>query len=110
MRRPKVSSSLDDFNALLARTDVIRQLHESLVREPAYILGHICRIHEQSGQCVPDHRLLLGGFLGEDSLRALVEAGLVTKEVGQTSVYCYTPTAAGKEQYAKLKTGGLFSY
>lgn len=52
---------------------------------------------------------MLGGFLGEDSLKALVEAGLVTKETGQYSVYSYTPTAAGKEQSLKLKASGFLS-
>lgn len=71
-------------------------------------MGYVCREYERSGQCVPDHRLLLGGFMGEDSLKALVEAGLVIKEAGQYSVYCYTPTAAGKAQYQKLKVSGFF--
>ena len=104
----KISKAIDDFCALISETGVIKQLLESLKSEPALLLGHINREYEQSGECVPDHRLLLGGFLGEDSLKALVEAGLVTREDGQYSIYCYTPTAAGKEQYQKLKASGFF--
>ena len=107
LKETGISDALDDFSALLARTGIVRQMLESLTREPAHIFGHICREYERSGQCVPDHRLLLGGFLGEDALKALVEAGLVTREAGQFSVYCYTPTAAGREQYQKLKAGGF---
>lgn len=101
-------SALDDFAALLAKTEVINQLLESLRQEPALILGHINREYEKSGQSVPDHRLLLGGFLGEDSLKALAAAGLVEKEPGQYSVYSYVPTAVGKEQYQKLKASGFY--
>jgi len=104
----EILSALDDFYALISNTRVIKQLLESLKSEPALLLGHINREYERSGECVPDHRLLLGGFLGEDSLKVLVEAGLVTREPGQYSIYCYTPTAAGKEQYKTLKTSGFF--
>ena len=101
-------SALDDFTALLETTDVIKQVLKSLQEEPALILGHINREYEKSGESVPDHRLLLGGFLGEDSLKALVAAGLVEKEPGQYSVYSYVPTAVGKEHYQKLEASGFY--
>ena len=101
-------SVLDDFAALLETTDVIKQVLKSLQEEPALILGHINREYEKTGERVPDHRLLLGGFLGEDSLKALAAAGLVEKEPGQYSIYSYVPTAAGKEHYRKLEASGFF--
>jgi hypothetical protein len=107
-RKLKISSALDDFSALLSRTVVIKQVLDSLTWEPALNLGHINREYEKSGQCVPDHLLQLGGFLGEDSLKALVDAGLVIRETSQYSIYCYTPTPAGREQYQKLKAAGFF--
>lgn len=101
-------SALDDFAALLAETDVIKQLSKSLKEEPAILLGHISREYEKSGQNVPDHRLLPGSFLGEDSLRALMAAGLITREPGEYSVYCYAPTTAGREFHRRLEASGFY--
>ena len=101
-------SALDDFMALLETTEVIKQVLSSLKEEPALLLGHINREFERSGESVPDHRLMLGGFLGEDSLKALVSAGLIQKEPGQYSVYRYQPTDKGKEYYEKLGESGFY--
>ena len=101
-------SALDDFTALLATTEVIKQVLKSLREEPALLLGHISREYERTGESVPDHRLLPGSFLGEDSLKALASAGLITKEVGRHSVYSYEPTAVGREHYQKLEASGFY--
>lgn len=101
-------SALDDFAACLETTEVIRQLVKSLKEEPARLLGEINREYENSGESVPDHRLLPGSFLGDDSFKALEAAGLIIREAGQQSVYCYRPTAAGREYYQKLKASGFY--
>ena len=90
----------DDFTDVVRRTDAMQALLQSLEREPAKLLKIICREYEATGKAVPDHHLSVGGYFGEAMLRALVSAGLVTRERGgRFSLYCYRPTEEGLRYY-----------
>ena len=102
-------SAIDDFVTLLESTEVMGQVLKSLREEPAHLLGDICRQYERTGQPVPDHRLQFVGYLGEVTPKVLISTGLVRRLTGdRQSIYTYEPTAAGLEQYEKLKADGFY--
>ena len=101
--------AIDDFAALIGTTEVMRQLLKNLREEPAYLLRDICREYERTGQLVPDHHLNPTGYSGEASLKALVSAGLLSRQTGDRFfLYAYEPTPAGLEQYERLKADGFY--
>ena len=103
-------SAIDDFAALLEKTEVMKQALKSLREEPAYLLAHICQKYQETGQPVPDHRLYLVGYVGETSLRSLLAAGLIKQQSGERlSLYSYEPTAKGLKQYGKLKADSFYA-
>ena len=65
-------SAIDDFAALLDKTEVVKQVVESLREDPAHLLGSICGEYEKTGIPVPDHLLCFTGYIGEASLKALL--------------------------------------
>ncbi len=94
----------DELLSLLSQTPIMQQIEKSLREEPVHILGAICGEHEKTGQAVADYRLHLSGYVGEVSLKALLEAGLITQQSGgRVSIYTYSPTAEGLKQYQSLK-------
>lgn len=102
-------SAMDEFAALLERTEVMKQVLKSLKEEPAHLLRDICRDYRQTGEPVPDHRLQLVGYMGEAALIALLSAGLIEKQPGgRLSLYCYEPTQEGLRQWEKLEAEGAF--
>ncbi len=102
-------SALDRFSELIETTGVVREIRRSLREEPAHLLGEICREYEESGRPVPDHRLRFVGFMGEAALRAVMAAGLVSRQSGgRLSLYAYEPTPEGLEHYRRLKAEGFF--
>jgi hypothetical protein len=97
-------SALDDFTELLDRTEVMKQLINTLKQEPAHLLGDICREYKKTGKAVPDHNLRTIGYMGEAAIRALASAGLIIRSSGGLlSLYVYEPTDEGLKQYKKLK-------
>ena len=100
---------MDDFMALLEATDVIKQIRKNLREEPALLLCDVCREYHKTGHIVPDYRLHLTGYMGEAALKALLDAGLIKRQPGGSLyLYCYEPTAAGLEQYERLKADGFY--
>lgn len=98
------TNELDDFLSLVGKTEIMQQVEKSLREEPVRILEIICREHEKTGQPVPDYRLRLSGFIGEVSLKALLQAGLISQQSGgRVSIYAYSPTEAGLKQYQSIK-------
>jgi hypothetical protein len=91
--------AFEDFVAVVKKTETMQALLQSLEKEPAKLLGTICKGYEQTNKAVPDHHLHLAGYFGEAMLRALVSANLVTKEPGEFSLYGYKPTEKGLELY-----------
>jgi len=93
----------EDFVELVKRTETMQALLQSLEKEPAKLLAAICREHEVTNNAVPDHHLNLAGYFGEATLRALVSAGLVTRErEDRFSLYGYRPTETGVKYYRAM--------
>jgi hypothetical protein len=102
-------SAIDDFTALIGKTEIMEQVTRSLREEPAHLLANICREYEEAGQPVPDHHLHFSGYIGEASLKALLAAGLIKQQPGgRLSLYCYQPTESGLEQYQNLENDGFY--
>ena len=89
-------SAIDDFIAALEATEVMQQILKNLKEEPAHLFGDICQEYQRTGQPVPDHHLRLTGYMGEDSLKALLSVGLIRRQTGgRLSIYSYEPTTKG---------------
>ena len=102
-------SAIDDFNALLAETEVIQEVFRSLREEPEYLLGAICGEYLKTKKAIPDHHLRLAGYISETALKALLSAGLIKRQSGGTlSVFTYEPTTKGQQQYARLRDDGFY--
>jgi len=95
--------AFEDFVDVIKKTETMQSLLQSLEKEPAKILGNICRRYEATNKAVPDHHLNLIGYFGEAMLRALISANLVTREVeDRFSLYGYKPTETGLKYYHAL--------
>ena len=93
----------EDFIDLIKQTETMQALLQNLEREPAKLLGIICREYEATNKAVPDHHLNLAGYFSEAMLRALVSANLITRERGDRfSLYGYNPTEAGLKYYKAM--------
>lgn len=102
-------SAIDELANLLESTEVMRRTFQSLKEEPAHLMANICREYQNRGQPVPDHRLHLGGYITEASLKALLGAGMIRQESGgRVSIYAYQPTKKGLEQHERLKADGYY--
>ena len=101
------ANDLENFLSLVHKTEIMQQVEKSLGEEPVHILGVICREYGKTSQPVPDYRLRLSGYIGEVSLKALVQAGMITQQSGgRISVYSYSPTEQGLRQYQSLQKAG----
>lgn len=96
----------EDFVAVIKETETMQALFQSLEEGPARLLGSICKEYEATNRAVPDHHLNLTGYFGEAMLRTLVSANLVTKELGEFSLYGYKPTEKGLELYKGMLSEG----
>jgi hypothetical protein len=95
--------AFEDFTAVVKRTDTMQALLSNLEKEPAKLLGAICREYEATDKSVPDHHLSLGGYFGEAMIRVLVSAELVTREAGdRLFLYSYKPTETGLRFYKAM--------
>jgi len=102
-------SAIDDFNDLMAETEVIQQVFRSVREEPAYLLGKICSEYQETKKAVPDYHLRITGYISETALKALLSAGLIKRQSGGTlSVFCYEPTKKGQEQYSRLSKDSFY--
>ena len=96
--------AFEDFVGVVKKTETMQALLQSLEKEPAKLLGTICREYEATQKAVPDHHLNLAGYFGEAMLRALVSANLVTREAeGRFSLYGYKPTETGLKYYKAMR-------
>ena len=94
-----------DLWSVIKDTSVVQELLKGLEEEPARILRSICAQYNQSQAPVPDHHLPWAGYVGEVSVRALLEAGLIQREPGgHGAIYCYRPTAEGLK-YGREESG-----
>jgi hypothetical protein len=95
--------TFEDFVDLVRKTETMQALLQSLEKEPAKLLGNICREYEKTNKAVPDHHLNLAGYFGEAMLRALVSANLITREPeDRFSLYGYKPTETGLKYYKAM--------
>jgi hypothetical protein len=95
--------AFEDFVQVVKQTETMQALLQSLEKEPVKLLAAICREYEVTNKAVPDHHLNLAGYFGEAMLRALVSAGLVTKErEDRFSLYGYRPTEMGLKYYRAM--------
>ena len=101
------TDDLENFLSLVRKTEIMQQVEKSLGEEPVHILDVICKEHGKASQPVPDYHLRLSGYIGEVSLKALVQAGMITQQSGgRISVYSYSPTEEGLRQYQSLQKAG----
>lgn len=102
-------SAIDDFAALLELTEPMKVFLKEMRKEPAQLLGDICREYEATKQAVPDHYLQMVGHLGELAANILIAASLIKRQPGGTfALYVYEPTPEGIEQYQKLRAEGFY--
>jgi len=95
--------AFEDFVDVLKKTETMQALLQNLEKEPAKLLGNICKKYEETNKAVPDHHLNLGGYFVEAMLRALVSANLVTREAeDRFSLYGYKPTKTGLKYYKAM--------
>ena len=94
--------AFEDFIAIVKETEPMQALLRSLNEEPVKLLGNICKEYETTNKAVPDHHLPLAGYFGEAMLRALVSAGLITKEAAEFSLHGYKPTETGLKYYKDM--------
>lgn len=95
--------AFEDFIAVVNKTETMQALLRNLEREPAKLLGVICREYGATSKAVPDHHLGLTGYFGEAMLRALVSAHLITREPEDRFFLCsYKPTETGLRYYKAM--------
>lgn len=88
----------------------MEELVTSLEHEPLGLLAAICKAHEVQGGPIPDHRLPIQGYLGEISIKALVQTGLVTEEPStRDSIRAFVPTHKGSDYYLRLTKEDYYS-
>ena len=98
-------SASEDFIAEIKKTETMQALLKSLEEGPTNFLRIICQEYEATNKLVPDHHLNLTGYFGEPMLRALLSAGMITKELGGVfCLYGYKPTEAGLNYYKRMFT------
>ena len=103
-------SVFTEFVKEIKNTDIMGRVFGLLEKEPAYLLKAICYEYETSGDALPDHRLQLNGFIEDISLKALIAAGLVSREDGgRLSLYKYGPTEKGLQEYHNLLESGYYN-
>ena len=101
-------SAIEEFSAVIEKTDVMKQIIKSLKEEPAHLLLSICQKYREEGKPVPDHRLHLAGYMSEAALKALLSAGMIKRHPGGgLALYTFEPTADGLAQCDKLKAEDL---
>ena len=102
-------SALDQLFALLETTEVMQHVVSSIKEEPAHLLGEVCREYQRTGQPLADYHLQFIGFMGEASLRALISAGLITRQPGgRVAIYSFAPTEEGLRYYQYLRAEGFY--
>ncbi|MBI4236456.1 MAG: hypothetical protein HY688_03760 [Chloroflexi bacterium] len=95
--------ALEEFDAVVQGTEVIRRVLHSLTIEAAQALRQVCRESEQTGKPLPDYRLSTGGYMGEMIVRALIEASLMEEVLAdRRAVRQYQPTERGLAFYHKF--------
>ena len=80
-----------------------RRLHEELEHYPMELFRQICTLFSLRKAPVPDYAVMLVPYLGEISLRALEECGLV--EMSSRDMYAiraFTPTSKGHELWSRM--------
>lgn len=93
----------ENLVAKLKKTGEMQQVLANLEREPVSLLYAVCKEYETTKEPIPDHHLLVSGYLKEVSLRTLLSAGLLERQPGsRLSLYTYRPTAAGMKYYRNL--------
>jgi len=97
----------EDLIEKLKQTEAVQQVLATLEKEPVTLLHAICKEYEVSNEPVPDHHLLVSGYLKEVALRALLSAGLLERQPGgKLTVHAYKPTSAGMKYYRRLVNEG----
>ncbi len=85
-----------DAETRLTELRPIQELMVEVRTYPARLLRLICDQYAERKAPVPDHALHLAPYLGETSLRALMEGGYVElQDESHISVHAYVPTASG---------------
>ena len=100
-----MSAGREEALERLAALGPLRQLAAELRAYPLRLLEQVITQAHARGGPVPDHLLRLDPFLGEASLRALVEGGFLLRAPGDRAIYAYTPTDAGRALAAQAREG-----
>ena len=85
-----------DAESLLSELSPIRELMGEVRTYPVRLLQRICDLYAAREAPVPDYALHLAPYLGETSLRALIEGGYVElRDDTHVAVHAYVPTPSG---------------
>jgi hypothetical protein len=100
-----MASAREQAQEQLAGLGPLRQLAAELRAYPLRLLEQVTSQADARGGAVPDHLLRLDPFLGEASLRALVEGGYLSREAGERAIYAYAPTTEGRALVQRANGG-----
>ena len=85
-----------DAESRLSELAPIRELMAEVRTYPVRLLQRICDLYTLRDTPVPDHALQLAPYLGETTLRALIEGGYVElRDHTHIAVHAYVPTPSG---------------
>jgi len=103
-RRTRLQSAKGEVSRMVSNSSSFRQLRGELNQYPVALFSRVCIMHRERKSPVPDHALGLAPYMGDLSLRALVESQLIERvERDDRSMHAYTPTAKGLEMWKRLE-------
>jgi hypothetical protein len=91
------NEALEEARYIISQLPPIRELADELHTYPVSLLRQVCEEHRHRNAAEPDHVLKLPPYIGETSLRALLEGGLVERVEDQRfAIHAYQPTQEGQ--------------
>ena len=95
-----------EFLEMINDSDPFRRMREELEQYPVQLFGQICALYSLRQAPVPDYAVVLVPYLGEMSLRALEECGLVERSDRDLhAIRAFTPTDKGQELWGRMGRG-----
>jgi hypothetical protein len=102
-RSTRTQSAKGELVRMVTNSGPFRQLRDELNQYPLALFSRICGMHRDRKSPVPDYSLGLAPYMGELSLRALVESELIELvDRDSRSTHAYAPTAKGQEMWERL--------
>ena len=100
----KYQAAQAELTEMINRSGPFNRLYEELEQYPAKLFRQICKLYEERKAAVPDYALILVPYMGEMSLRALEETGLIEKSDQDIfSMSAYTPTTKGQKLWGRME-------